>query len=51
MVGFEEEQDAMWRISFIDLDLGFLDEQTIKFTPISPKDSDQRFSSPSRERR
>jgi hypothetical protein len=31
-------------------DLGFLDEQTMKFTPISPEDSHQRLSSPSRER-
>ena len=50
-VGFEEEQDGMWRISFMDLDLGFLDEQTMKFNPISPEDSDQRLSLPSRERR
>jgi len=49
-VGFEEEQDGIWRINFMDLDLGFLDEQTMKFTPISPEDSDQRISSSSRER-
>jgi len=49
-VGFEEEQDGIWRIHFMDLDLGFLDEQTMKFTPISPEDSHQRLSSPSRER-
>jgi transposase InsO family protein len=49
-IGFEEEQDGIWRINFMDLDLGFLDEQTMKFTPISPEDSDQRISSPSRER-
>jgi len=49
-VGFEEEQDGIWRINFMDLDLGFIDEQTMKFTPISPEDSDQRISSPSRER-
>jgi len=49
-VGFEEEQDGIWRISFMDLDLGFLDEQTMKFTPISLEDSHQRISSPSRER-
>jgi len=49
-VGFEEEQDGIWRINFMDLDLGFLDEQTMKFTPISPEDSHQRISSPSRER-
>ena len=33
--------------NFMDLDLGFLDEQTMKFKPISPEDSDQRLSSPS----
>ena len=49
-IGFEEEQDGIWRINFMDLDLGFLDEQTMKFTPISPEDSHQRLSSPSRER-
>jgi len=49
-IGFEEEQDGIWRINFMDLDLGFLDEQTMKFIPISPEDSDQRISSPSRER-
>ena len=49
-VGLEEEQDGIWRINFMDLDLGFLDEQTMKFTPISPENSDQRISSPSRER-
>jgi hypothetical protein len=50
-VGFDEEQDGIWRINFMDLDLGFIDEQTMKFTPISPEDSDQRISSPSRVRR
>ena len=49
-IGLEEEQDGIWRINFMDLDLGFLDEATMKFTPISPEDSDQRISSPSRER-
>ena len=49
-IGFEEEQDGIWRINFMDLDLGFLDEETMKFTPISPEDSNQRISSPSRER-
>jgi transposase InsO family protein len=49
-IAFEEEQDGIWRINFMDLDLGFLDEQTMKFTPISPEDSYQRISSPSRER-
>jgi hypothetical protein len=42
-IGFEEEQDGIWRISFMDLDLGFLDEETMKFTPISPEDSDHRL--------
>jgi len=50
-IGLEEEQDGIWRINFMDLDLGFLDEQTMKFTPISPEESDQRLSSSSRERR
>src|SRR3954463_522861 len=49
-IGFEEEQDGIWRINFMDLDLGFLDEQTMNFTPISPEESHQRISSPSRER-
>ena len=49
-VGFEEEQDGIWRINFMDLDLGFLDEQTMKFSPISPEESHQRISQPSRER-
>lgn len=49
-IGFEEEQDGIWRINFMDLDLGFLDEQTMKFTPISPEDSDQRIFSSSGER-
>src|SRR5499427_3099084 len=35
-IGLEAEQDGIWRINFMDLDLGFLDEQTMKFTPISP---------------
>jgi transposase InsO family protein len=48
-VGFEEEGDGIWRINFMDLDLGFLDEQTMKFTPISPEESHQRISQPSRE--
>jgi transposase InsO family protein len=49
-VGFEEEEDGLWRINFMDLDLGFLDEQTMKFTPISPEESHQRISPPSREK-
>lgn len=49
-VGLEEEQDGIWRVNFMDLDLGFLDDQTMKFNPISPEDSDQRISSPSKER-
>ena len=49
-IGFEEEDDGIWRIHFMDLDLGFLDEQTMKFTPISPEDSHQRISSPSKRR-
>lgn len=49
-IGFEEEEDGIWRINFMDLDLGFLDEETMKFTPISPEESHQRLSSPSRER-
>ena len=48
-IGFEEEQDSIWRLNFMDLDLGFLDEQTMKFTPISPEESHQRLSSSSRE--
>jgi transposase InsO family protein len=48
-IGLEEEQDGIWRISFMDLDLGFLDEQTMKFTPISPEDSSLRISQSSRE--
>ena len=48
-IGFEEEDDGIWRINFMDLDLGFLDEQTMKFTPISPEESHQRISPPSRE--
>ena len=48
-IGLEEEQDGIWRINFMDLDLGFFDEQTMKFTPISPEQSDQRLSSSSRE--
>jgi transposase InsO family protein len=43
MIGFEEEQDGIWRINFMDLDLGFLDEETMKFSPISPQDSDHRL--------
>ena len=35
-IGFEEEQDGIWRINFMDLDLGFFDEETMKFSPISP---------------
>ena len=50
-IGFEEEEkDGLWRINFMDLDLGFLDEQTMKFTPISPEESHQRISPPSREK-
>jgi transposase InsO family protein len=48
-IGMEEEEDGIWRINFMDLDLGFLDEQTMKFTAISPEESYQRLSSPSRE--
>ena len=48
-IGFEEEEDGLWRINFMDLDLGFLDDQTMKFTPISPEESHQRISPPSRE--
>ena len=43
-IAFEEEEDGLWRINFMDLDLGFLDEQTMKFTPISPEESHQRIS-------
>ena len=49
-IGFEEEEDGLWRINFMDLDLGFLDDQTMKFTPISPEESHQRISSPSGEK-
>ena len=49
-IGFEEEEDGLWRINFMDLDLGFFDEQTVKFTPISPEESHQRISPPSREK-
>jgi transposase InsO family protein len=49
-IGFEEEEDGIWRINFMDLDLGFLDDETMKFIPISPEESYQRLSSPSRER-
>ena len=42
-IGFEEEQDGIWRINFMDLDLGFLDEETMKFSPISHEDSDHRL--------
>ena len=42
-IGFEEEQDGIWRINFMDLDLGFLDEETMKFSPISPEHSDHRL--------
>jgi transposase InsO family protein len=49
-VGLEEEQDGIWRINFMDLDLGFLDEESMKFTPISPEESHQRISPPSREK-
>ena len=49
-IGFEEEEDGIWRINFMDLDLGFLDDETMKFIPISPEESHQRLSSPSRER-
>jgi transposase InsO family protein len=42
-IGFEEEQDGIWRINFMDLDLGFLDEETMKFSPIAPEDSDHRL--------
>ena len=48
--GFEEEEDGLWRINFMDLDHGFFDEQTMKFTPISPEESHQRISPPSREK-
>ena len=49
-VGLEEEQDGIWRINFMDLDLGFLDEEAMKFTPISPEESALRISQPSGER-
>jgi transposase InsO family protein len=49
-IGFEEEEDGLWRINFMDLDLGFLDDQTMKFTPISPEESHQRISPPSGEK-
>src|SRR4029078_1047844 len=48
-IGFEEEQDGIWRINFMDLDIGFLDEQTMKFSPISPQDSDHRLRKRDRE--
>src|SRR5262249_20088994 len=48
-IGFEEEQDGIWRINFMDLDLGFLDEETMKFSPISPEDSDHRLRKRDRE--
>jgi hypothetical protein len=49
-IGLEEEQDGIWRVNFMDLDLGFLDEQTMKFTPISPQESHLQLSQPSKER-
>ena len=49
-IGLEEEQDGIWRINFMDLDLGFLDEETTKFTPISPEESALRIFQPSGER-
>jgi transposase InsO family protein len=42
-IGFVEEQDGIWRINFMDVDLGFLDEETMKFSPISPEHSDHRL--------
>ena len=33
----------------MDLDLGFLDEETMKFSPISPEDSDHRLQKRDRE--
>jgi transposase InsO family protein len=48
-IGLEEEQDGIWRINFMDLDLGFLDEETMKFSPISPEDSDHRWAKRDRE--
>ena len=48
-IGLEEEQDGIWRINFMDLDLGFLDEESMKFASITPEESYQRISLPSRE--
>jgi putative transposase len=48
-IGFEEEQDGIWRINFMDLDLGFFDEETMKFSPISPEDSDLRLQKRDRD--
>jgi hypothetical protein len=35
----------------LDLGLGYLDQQTMKFAPIAPEESNQRLSLSSRERR
>jgi len=33
-VGLIEEEEDIWRVSFMDLDLGFLDARTMKFKPL-----------------
>lgn len=32
-VGLREEDEGIWRITFMNLDIGFIDETTMKFTP------------------
>jgi putative transposase len=43
-IALEQEDDQIWRVSFMDLDLGFLDEATMKFVAISPEESSLRLS-------
>ena len=42
LVGLREEDDGIWRVSFMDFDLGFCDEQTNKFTPSLPSNCPQK---------
>ena len=36
-VGLIQEDDELWRVSFMDIDLGFLDSETMKFKPLEER--------------
>jgi len=38
-IGLEREEDGIWRISFMEMDLGFLDESNMQFSPVQQQSS------------